>query len=95
MRKFNNIATLVKHKRIEHPECYSQIELGNLLGFKCSKLIVSIERAECNVPLKAMPTLAKVLNIHPDDIIKAVLRDHEESLDNFFKKTFKEKIIYM
>jgi transcriptional regulator with XRE-family HTH domain len=95
MRKFNNIAALVKTKRIEHPECYSQIELAHLLGFKCNKLIANIEGAECNVPLEIMPKLTEVLNIHPDDFIKAVMKDHEESLDLFFKKTFEEKIVYM
>ncbi|MDD4972891.1 MAG: helix-turn-helix transcriptional regulator [Bacteriovorax sp.] len=95
MRIFNNIATLVKTKRIEHPECYSQIELANLLGFKCNKLIANIEEAECNVPLKIMTKLSQVLNIPPDDFKAAVMKDHEESLDLFFKKTFKEKIIYM
>ncbi|MBC7537760.1 MAG: helix-turn-helix transcriptional regulator [Bacteriovorax sp.] len=95
MRRFNNIATLVKTKRIQHPECYSQLELANLLGYKCEKLIAHIEEAECDVPLEVMPKLSKVLNIDPDDFIEAVLKDHEESLDNFFSTTFQERIIYM
>jgi DNA-binding Xre family transcriptional regulator len=95
MRRFNNIATLIKTKRIEHPKSYSQLELANLLGFECEKLIVYIEEAECDVPLEVMPKLSKVLNIHPDDFIEAVMKDHEESLDKFFIKTFKEKIMHM
>ncbi|RPJ78242.1 MAG: XRE family transcriptional regulator [Alphaproteobacteria bacterium] len=95
MRTFNTVATLIKNKRIEHPQSYSQSELANLLGHKCDKLIVSIENAECNVPLKIMPKLANVLDIHPDDFVEAVMKDHEKNLNNYFSKTFKDQIVYM
>lgn len=89
MRTFNNVAKLVKSKRVAHPKSYSQMELAQLLGLKTHKLIASIEAAECNVPLKTMPKLSKILNIHPDEFVKAALMDHEESLERYFKKKFK------
>ena len=94
MRTFKNIATLVKNKRIEHPENLSQMELSNLLGFKCDRLISNIEKAECNVPLKVMPKLSQILNIDKDDFIQAVLADHDESLDNYFNKINIQKTMY-
>ncbi len=92
---FNTVANLVKTKRIEHPACYSQRELANLLGFKGEDLIVSIENAERNIPLKVMPKLAKVLNVHPDVFIEAVMTDHKEYLDKFFSKTFENDVLCM
>lgn len=92
---FNRTAALVKTKRIEHPECYSQSELANLLGYKCDKLIVKIENAECLVPLKVMAKLTDVLNIHPDDFIDAVMKDSEEYLNDFFGKTFNDENVFM
>lgn len=91
MRTFNNIATLIKTKRIEHAESYSQSELANLLGYKGDKLIASIEKAEREVPLKFMSKLSEVLNIDQDDFIEAVMKDHIVYLDNFFEKPFNEK----
>lgn len=94
MRTFKNIANLVKTKRIEHPENLSQMEVSNLLGFKCDRLISKLENAQCNVPLKVMPKLSKILNIDQDDFIEAVLKDHDESLENYFNKKVFNKNMY-
>ncbi len=95
MRTFNNIATLIKTKRAEHPEQYTQGELASFLGLKSDRLIAMIENGGCSVPLEAMPKLSEVLNIPQDDFIQAVMKDHEESLDKYFAKNFKRKITYM
>jgi transcriptional regulator with XRE-family HTH domain len=84
MKTFKNIASLVKIKRISHPEAYSQEELAKLLGLKTHSLIAKIEEADCGVPLKSAPRLSEILNIHPNDFKEAVLKDHQESLERFF-----------
>lgn len=95
MRSFNHIATLIKVKRAVHPKGYSPTEVAHLVGLNCDKLITDIENATCSVPLKMMPKLSYALNIHPNEFIEAVMKDHEESLDRYFNKKFKEKTIYM
>ncbi|MDO9183643.1 MAG: helix-turn-helix transcriptional regulator [Bacteriovorax sp.] len=88
MKTFNNIATFVKKKRTEHHRKYSQDELSTLLGLKSNHLISKIEAAACSVPLKTLPKLAKILEVHPDEFKEAIIKDHQESLDRYFKKLF-------
>ena len=90
MKTFNNIAELVKTKRTEHQENYSQAELANLLGLKSDYLISNIEQAACSVPLKSMSKLSEVLDINPEIVREAILRDYQESLDRYFEKTFSD-----
>ena len=87
MRSFKNIAFLIRIKRINHPKSYSQSDLSLLLGYKNGQFISNVERGLCNVPLKMMKRISEVLDIVPDDIKTAILKDHEETLTNFFNKT--------
>jgi transcriptional regulator with XRE-family HTH domain len=86
MRSFKNIATLVRSKRIGHPKNYSQSDLSLLLGYKNGQFISNVERGLCNVPLKMMKKISEVLDINPDELKAAILRDHEETLTNYFNK---------
>lgn len=88
MKTFNNIASLVKTKRSEHHKNYSKEDLSALMGLKSESLITKIEEANCSVPLKSMSKLSQVLDISPDDFKDAILKDHEESLERYFRKTF-------
>ena len=90
MKTFSNVASLVKTKRTEHMKCYSQTELASFLGLKNDKLISRIEEATCSVPLKSLSKLSKALDIPPDDLKEAILKDHEESLDRYFSKNFRD-----
>jgi transcriptional regulator with XRE-family HTH domain len=92
MRSFKNIAFLVRTKRINHPKNYSQSDLSLLLGYKNGQFISNVERGLCNVPLKMMRRISEVLDIVPEDIKSAILKDHEETLTNFFNKTQVKKI---
>jgi hypothetical protein len=83
MRQFKNIAELIKSKRLQHPKGYSQSELSHLLGYKNGQFISNVERALCNIPLKMLTRVSVVLEINPDDLKRAILRDHEETLDNY------------
>lgn len=86
MRSFKNIATLVRTKRIGHPKNYSQSDLSLLLGYKNGQFISNVERGLCNVPLKMMKKISEVLDINPDELKAAILKDHEETLTNYFNK---------
>lgn len=93
MRSFKNIAFLIRTKRINHPKNYSQSDLSLLLGYKNGQFISNVERGLCNVPLKMMKKISEVLDILPHDIKTAILKDHEETLTNFFNKTQVKKNI--
>jgi transcriptional regulator with XRE-family HTH domain len=86
MRSFKNIATLIRTKRINHPKSYSQSDLSLLLGYKNGQFISNVERGLCNVPLKMMKKISEVLDISADEIKTSILKDHEETLTNYFNK---------
>lgn len=86
MKTFNHVASFIKTKRVQHHKGYSQEEVSSLLGFKSNKLIANIENAVCSVPLKTMFKLSEILNIDPEDLKEAILKDHQESLDRYFEK---------
>lgn len=83
MRCFKNIAQLIKSKRLHHPKSYSQSELSNLLGYKNGQFISNVERALCNIPLKMLSRVSEVLDIHPEELKRAILQDHDETLNNY------------
>ncbi len=85
MRCFAHIAQLIKAKRIAHPKAYSQSELSHLLGYKNGQFISNVERALCNIPLKMLGRVAEVLNIDPVELKEAILKDNEQTLDEYLK----------
>lgn len=93
MRQFKNIAELIKSKRLQHPKGYSQSELSHLLGYKNGQFISNVERALCNIPLKMLGRVSEVLDIHPHDLKEAILKDHDETLNNYLKLASKQSSI--
>ena len=91
MRSFKNIATLIRTKRINHPKSYSQSDLSLLLGYKNGQFISNVERGLCNVPLKMMKKISEVLDISAEEIKSSILKDHEETLTNYFNKATPSK----
>lgn len=91
MRSFKNIANLVRSKRIGHPKNFSQSDLSLLLGYKNGQFISNVERGLCNVPLKMMKRISEVLDINPDELKSAILKDHEETLSNYFNRAVSTK----
>ncbi len=85
MRCFKNIAELIKSKRLQHPKAYSQSELSHLLGYKNGQFISNVERALCNIPLKMLGKVSEVLDITPETLKEAILKDHEETLNNYLE----------
>jgi len=95
MRCFKNIAQLIRTKRMNHPKGYSQSELSHLLGYKNGQFISNVERALCNIPLKMLKRVSEVLDIPADDLKAAILKDQEETLNNYLynmKPSKKEKV---
>ena len=86
MRCFENIAKLIRNGRISHPKGYSQSELSHLLGYKNGQFISNVERALCNIPLKMLKKVTIVLDISPESIKEAILKDQEKTLDNYLNK---------
>ncbi|EQC44876.1 helix-turn-helix domain-containing protein [Bacteriovorax sp. Seq25_V] len=86
MRSFENIAKLIKDKRTQHVKGYSQSELSHLLGYKNGQFISNVERALCNIPLKMLNRVAEILDISHDDLRDAILKDHENTLNNYLTK---------
>lgn len=91
MRSFNHIATLIKNKRLVHPKGYSQSELSNLLGYKNGQFISNVERALCNIPLKMLGKVCEVLDINSSELKEAILKDHDETLDNYLTRSKEKK----
>ena len=94
MRCFKNIAQLIRTKRMNHPKGYSQSELSHLLGYKNGQFISNVERALCNIPLKMLRKVSEVLDITPEELKAAILKDQEETHNNYLfniKPTKKEK----
>ena len=85
MRCFKNIAELIKTRRLQHPKAYSQSELSHLLGYKNGQFISNVERALCNIPLKMLGKVSDVLDITPEALKEAILKDHEETLNNYLR----------
>lgn len=83
MRCFKNIAQLIRTKRMNHPKGYSQSELSHLLGYKNGQFISNVERALCNIPLKMLRKVSEVLDISPEELKAAILKDQEETLNNY------------
>ena len=83
MRCFKNIAQLIREKRMNHPKSYSQSELSHLLGYKNGQFISNVERALCNVPLKMLVRVCEVLEIEPQELKMAILKDQEQTLNNY------------
>lgn len=104
MRSFQHIATLIRVKRMSHPSVLSQTDLSTLLGYKNGQFISNVERGLCNVPLKMMSRIAEILNISEAEIKTAILKDHAQTLDNFFntqnstvnkkKKQLKDEVLF-
>lgn len=85
MRCFENIAKLVRTKRLSHAKGYSQSELSGLLGYKNGQFISNVERALCNIPLKMLTKVANILDISPEELKEAILKDQAITLDNYLK----------
>lgn len=90
MRCFKNIAQLIRTKRLQHPKGYSQSELSHLLGYKNGQFISNVERALCNIPLKMLSRVSEVLDIDSQDLKNAILKDHEETLNNYLNLSVKK-----
>lgn len=74
MRKFENIARLMRIKR--HQLGLSQNDIAKMIGFSSSGQFVSnVERGLCSIPFRKIKTTAHILEIEPSELIEAILDD--------------------
>ena len=85
LRSFENIAKLIRTSRVNHEKSYSQSELSHLLGYKNGQFISNVERALCNIPFKMLNKVCEILNISEAELKQAILKDYEETIDNYFR----------
>ena len=83
-RCFEHIAKLIRVSRLNHPKRYSQTELSAFLGYKNGQFISNVERGICSIPVKSLKKISELLDISPEDIKEAVLKDHANTIDSFF-----------
>lgn len=83
MRTFNNIAKLVKEKRLASTQGLSQNDLSKLLGYKNGQFISNVERGLCGVPFKNLNKLCETLSIEQSELKAVILKDVEETVDNY------------
>jgi hypothetical protein len=76
-----NMASLIRNKRLDLR--MSQITLTGLLGWKKnnSQYVSNIERALCPFPSKSISRLSSALYISRAEIIDAMTKDYNESLN--------------
>ena len=84
MKSFKHIASLIKIKRIAHPNGLSQTDLSLLLGYRNGQFISNVERGLCNIPLKNMKKISEVLDIPPEELKKTILKDLDDTLIKYF-----------
>lgn len=75
---------MVRISRLNHSKRYSQTELSAFLGYKNGQFISNVERGICSIPVKSLKKISDLLGISPEDIKEAVLKDHAQTIDNFF-----------
>jgi transcriptional regulator with XRE-family HTH domain len=75
----------VIRKRVKKTKLQMLLRGQNLLGYKNGQFISNVERALCNIPLKILKKVADVLDIHPDELRDAILKDQEVTLNNFLR----------
>jgi transcriptional regulator with XRE-family HTH domain len=92
MRCFKNIALLIRTKRMNHSKGYSQSELSHLLGYKNGQFISNVERALCSIPLKMLKRVCEVLDISAEELRMAILKDQEETLNNYLNHKSKKDL---
>ncbi|MFN8371173.1 MAG: helix-turn-helix transcriptional regulator [Bacteriovoracaceae bacterium] len=85
MRCFDHVAKIIKAKRQAHPKGYSQSELSHVLGYKNGQFISNVERGLCNIPLKMLRKVCEILDINPEDLKEAMIKDIEFTLNNYLR----------
>ncbi|MBF0207487.1 MAG: helix-turn-helix transcriptional regulator [Oligoflexia bacterium] len=91
MRCFQNMAKLIRSKRLGHPKSYSQSELSHMLGYKNGQFISNVERSLCSIPFKMLRRVSEILDIPLEDLKIAVLKDQEQTINRYLYSSQKRK----
>lgn len=85
MKKFDNIAQLIKTKRTSEEVDLSQQQLSMLLGYKNGQFISNVERGLCSIPSNKLKMISKTLKITKEDLKATLIKDYESHLDQCFR----------
>ncbi len=61
----------------------SQAVLARLLGFENAQCISNVERGSSRIPFRKIERLVAVLNINPEELKAAMMKDFELELDYY------------
>lgn len=73
--KFTHLAQLLRETR--EYRGFSQSEVAKRLGYSSPQFVSNMERGLCAPPLKAMKELVEMYKMKQDELIQAVVADHE------------------
>ena len=76
---FKNIAKLIREKRLKKK--LTQGQLGAMLGYPSAQFVSNIERGLCGYPAKKVGKLVKLLDVLPEEIKAAMIKDYSGKLD--------------
>lgn len=92
MKQFNNQCELVRRalntkeemrqRKITQRELSSSVGMSSLQG----QFISNVMRGKCAIPVKRIMEFSKVLGIHPHQIKYAMLKDHEQYINDVIIK---------
>lgn len=88
---FDNIAKLVIERR--KLTGISQMKLSLLLGYKNSQFISNVERGLCSIPIEKICDFCKHTETETDSVIKAILWDHQMTIQGVVIKDPKRRMI--
>lgn len=84
MKRFHNVAKLMRLRRIELG--LSQSQAAKLIGFVRGQFVSNVERALCSVPPRKIESTARVLQVDPSEIINAILEDERIFMHQILSK---------
>lgn len=84
MRRFKNMANLIRSKRLKKNK--QQREVAVDLGYlRCSQMISNVERQLCTIPPAKAKKVCASLEIEKEEFISAYLADEVDMLETAFK----------
>ena len=83
---------MIRAKRQNHPQEFSQSELSHLLGYKNGQFISNVERGLCNIPLKMLGKVCEILHIGPQEMKQAMMVDFEITIENYLARQTKDNM---
>jgi transcriptional regulator with XRE-family HTH domain len=69
----------------------SQLALSKKLGYSSPQYVSNWERGACGPPINKLSRLVKILNVHPEELLEAILEETENFLRSELKMPKRSK----